>query len=257
MNLMPIWEATYCIYNEMDAICRRHGLKMFAAYGTALGAVRHGGFIPWDDDFDVNMPRKDYEAFLKIAPQELPSWLKIVSYRNNANYHFLFPKVIICDADRLAKICEASSLPAPQGVFVDFFPIDGYPNSYLVKWMRVAVMGVTRFLLKITHSGRANALMDWFSALFDYVGAKRVVDWCGWYKQELKFLRRSGEKWPSAATFGAGKDIPFMNGKIRVPVDVNRYLSWVYGDYMRLPPETQRQPSHTCGAVGKASWRLG
>ena len=78
-NLAPVWKVVLDIYREFAAICQRHSLRHYAAFGTALGAVRHKGFIPWDDDFDVMMPRPDYERLIEIAPSELPAHLQFLS----------------------------------------------------------------------------------------------------------------------------------------------------------------------------------
>ena len=77
-NLKPVWSAILEVYDQYALVCNRFGLRHWVAYGTLLGAVRHKGFIPWDDDFDVFMPREDYERFLSIADTELPEYLKIV-----------------------------------------------------------------------------------------------------------------------------------------------------------------------------------
>ena len=77
-GLRPLWDALYEIYEEFAKICDKHGLRYYAFAGTLLGAIRHNGFIPWDDDLDVAMPRPDYEKFIQISKTELPRHLNFV-----------------------------------------------------------------------------------------------------------------------------------------------------------------------------------
>ena len=82
------WAAELAVLNEVDRICTKHNIQYFAEWGTLLGAIRHGGFIPWDDDMDIAMKRADYEKFLKVAPQELPGGFEIFNLRNHDNFWY-------------------------------------------------------------------------------------------------------------------------------------------------------------------------
>ena len=85
------------IVKAVVKICDRHGLIYYMLGGTMLGAIRHKGFIPWDDDIDLGMPRDDYEKFLEIAPNELPDTLKVVNYRNTPEYQYYITRVLDTD----------------------------------------------------------------------------------------------------------------------------------------------------------------
>ena len=80
------WAAELKVFDEVDRICRKYGIAYFADWGTLLGAVRHQGFIPWDDDFDIVMLRKDYERFLQVAEKELPDGFAVFNYKTHSDF---------------------------------------------------------------------------------------------------------------------------------------------------------------------------
>lgn len=257
-NLQPIWDATFAIYHEMDAICQKYGLRLFVSYGTVLGAIRHKGPIPWDDDFDVSMPRPDFMRFIELAPRELPHWLKLVSWQNSRSYLNFFPKIILSDKARVDDVCRRSGLPAPQGIFVDIFPIDGYPvGSFIGKAIRIAGVAMSRFLIKIAHDGKWNCVMNSMGSMLDYDSSSFVVDWAGWVAEERRFAIRRKSDFMRPVDFGNGVYAPYMYGCVRLPANFDKYLKWLYGDYMTLPPDEDRHPSHIVDGVSPAKWRLG
>ena len=92
-NLRPLWDVLIDMYEEIKILCDRHGIRHWAVAGTALGAMRHQGFIPWDDDFDIAMMRPDYERFLIVAQKELPNHLVWSSVETNPEHKLSFGKV--------------------------------------------------------------------------------------------------------------------------------------------------------------------
>ena len=109
----------------VDQICKRHNLRYYLVGGTMLGAVRHGGFIPWDDDVDIAMPRADYEKFLRIAPEELTKDRSLQTY-SLVNYPIHFIKVIDNRTAVVEKSLKHQGLKTE--IFIDVFPLDGVPN---------------------------------------------------------------------------------------------------------------------------------
>ena len=255
-NLKPIWAISLKIYSEMDKICRRNNLRLYVSYGTALGAIRHTGPIPWDDDFDTSMPRKDLEMFLRVAPKQLPNWLKLVSYRNRNSYHHLFAKVMVSDVGIVDAVCAESGLPAPEGVFVDVFPIDGYPVSRFGRLWRFGYVSFLRGLFSLTKSNLCNRIMEWLASMISFDTAKRVTDWAGWRKEEFALATRK-RAWMSPDDFGEGIDVPFGESTVRVPKNWEKYLEWWYGDWRKLPPEKDRHPDHLTALQSKKAYRLG
>ena len=80
------WAAQLEVLSDIDTLCRKHGIRWFADCGTLLGAVRHGGFVPWDDDLDICMLRDDYNKFIKIAPSELPEWYSVINIHSSEEF---------------------------------------------------------------------------------------------------------------------------------------------------------------------------
>ena len=135
------------IMEEFVRICNNHNLVYFLYGGTLLGAVRHNGFIPWDDDLDLAMPRKDYEEFLKIAPQEINEKFIIDNYKTNKNYYLNFTKIRNKNTVFIQDF-QAESYKGPKGIWIDVFPLDNIKNEKgilqtfrvkIVKFLRAAV----------------------------------------------------------------------------------------------------------------------
>ena len=113
----------------VDAICRRHGITYWVDNGTLLGAVRHGGFIPWDDDMDIAMPMDDYRKFASLAQEELPE--RLVFLPANAGKHTVsrLPKVVDTESFYI-EAGDDLSLPRPRGLYIDITPFIGFPTHF-------------------------------------------------------------------------------------------------------------------------------
>ena len=105
------------------AICEKHDLKYFLIGGTLLGAVRHKGFIPWDDDIDIGMPRPDYEKFLLVAQKELPEHIFLQTHNTDIEYPNCFAKLRNSDTTFIETSCK--KLKINHGIYIDIFPLDG------------------------------------------------------------------------------------------------------------------------------------
>ena len=114
-----IKEELLSIYQAFASVCKKHKLRHWVAFGTMLGAVRHNGFIPWDDDFDVFMLREDYEKFLTVANKELPEYFKVVTHRNCSAYPVAFGKIQESRRDVYEKIEKETDYINPHGLYID------------------------------------------------------------------------------------------------------------------------------------------
>lgn len=119
------------IANEIKRVCVENNIKYFLESGTLLGAVRHGGFIPWDDDMDIGMMREEYEKFLKIAPEKLSSEFILQTWKNEKDYSLTFAKVRKSDTIFLEYEFKDSSMH--NGIWVDIFPYDSVPEKNITK----------------------------------------------------------------------------------------------------------------------------
>ncbi len=120
------WAAMITVLGEIDKVCKRHGLRYYADYGTLIGAVRHGGFIPWDDDFDISMLREDYMLFLKVAEKELPAGYKVLSIYNDHRSHTFLGRVVNLDFISTEQDFLRANHNCPYATGIDIFPIDHF-----------------------------------------------------------------------------------------------------------------------------------
>ena len=256
-SLLQIQETENEIMQQIIAICRRHNLTVFAIGGTALGAVRHQGFIPWDDDIDIGMPRKDYEAFLRYAAQELPEAYYIQNFSTEKASPFYFTK--IRKHNTLFVEYYLKDLPIRQGIFVDIFPFDNVPA---VQWKQNLHFRCCRFFYQMY---LCKSLTTVFSSRF-----RQADNYKGKLRKILHFLLLPvPKKWiynwldRSVQMFN-DKDtpeishivrrrlrvntedlypvcyLPFADYEMPVPKNYDAYLRGQFGDYLKLPPESKR-----------------
>lgn len=252
------------IFVVVENICTKHNLRYFAIGGTCLGAVRHGGFIPWDDDLDIAMPREDYERFKQIAKNELPSNLKIMDDIETANYTCHFMKVHNIDT----TFIEKGFIEFPSrytGVYVDIMPLDGIPKSDAEK---------KKYFSKLTNLYRLNYYRMFKPNFKKVENVTDLVKMMGrvilypvlnvfphnYFKKKYVEIQQSysyedtdelGYTWSaikeitfSKKAFDEYVELPFEDTIMRCPRDYDMFLKSLFGDYMRLPPEEAQKPHH-------------
>lgn len=277
VNLKPVWNAILEIYTEVARVCEKHGLRYYLTDGSAIGAVRHGGFIPWDDDFDMSMPREDYEKFIEYAKTELPSHLKFLNWKNCPEFNFLFGKVQDCRREKVEATEKECGYMLSNGLYVDVFPIDGYPTS---KWEIFWVRKYT-YLLRALWRAKFGVFKNqsWKGKVLCIIGRclSLFVPWIRTPQQIMARCERLLLKHPfkdaqytsrasvyltglnrpplPAAWWGTATWHAFDSIKVPLPQDYDSYLRFYYGDYMKLPPVEKQQPSH--GYAYRCGWWLG
>lgn len=264
------------MYKCVKEICDKHNLRYYALGGTLLGAVRHKGFIPWDDDIDVAIPRPDYDKFLKYAKEELPSNLVPKTYLDEkGDSHPMFI-CIIKNMDTEIELNHANKTEHTH-VWLDVFPLDAMPTNDLLRKVHKYRLLYERMKIQFSmydenvHQHRANrpfyerALMkfrettnwganwDTYDLMLHIEKTLRKYD----YEKEGYFVNMFGaykfrEMFPKA-WFGDGVELPFEDTTIICPIDYDKVLTQMYGDYMTLPPEDQRSQQHcmTVVSLGK------
>lgn len=233
------------IIEEIKLICEKNDLRYYAAYGTLLGAVRHKGFVPWDDDVDLWMPRKDFEKFQQIAPRELPSRFFMQTQLTDPEYDF----DIIRIRDNNTTQIEDWRLEAKQvmnyGIWVSIFPLDGRPNSEYgaqKKLMRILLIDE---LLRVRKVGPSLKKMLMARLIVMFVGEKRLLNKRRELLEDCPF--ESSERctpflasWLyyrenlSTKAFSKSLEVPFEYTTIRIPYDYDELLTTLYGDW-RIP----------------------
>ena len=230
----------------LDAICSRHGIPYWISSGTLIGCVRHGGFIPWDDDLDVEMLMPDYERLLRVLPRELPSWMALQHHATDPHYFYSYAKL----RDRhsfLSEECGYDRVFRFRGIYIDIMPQAPCPL-----WLhKRSCLSLGHVYKQLRQPGLGQRR------------ACRIADF--WYALNhglvYPLLRMAARCCPSAplrhalgvpfhSTCSREEIFPlgrarFEDIEVSVPHDPDAYLRRKYGNYMRLPDLDVLQP-HVC-----------
>lgn len=239
------------IMDEINRICHENNLTYYLMGGSLLGAVRHGGFIPWDDDLDIAMPRDDFEKFVTLFSSKVKDDFYLEWYTTNKSYWLRFAKV--CRKNTVFNEGLTNKV-APFGIFVDIFPLDlcdGYSKEVSRKKniiVMISAIAGSKFVkddFKIIHWPR-RILKHFFST-------KTIHNICEKIAKSLRHKNSSfyvnfGSQYSSKKEtmpthwYGEGIYLPFENRKYRCPIEYKKVLTSVFGSkYMQLPPENKRR----------------
>lgn len=238
------------ILAKVDQFCEENNLRYSLGGGTLLGAVRHKGFIPWDDDIDIMMPRPDYDKFVHNF-NGYDKDLTCAAHEIDKNFIQIFAKVY-----NNKTLLKEQSLQDPLGIFIDVFPIDGFPSdertvtkyvrkiTFLrkllqiknldnkLRWKRIIAKSILYFFpVNYLQKRMQKAIKEYPFEESLYAGAT-----CGRYKEKERYQRDVFEKYTT---------LDFENRNFKVIKEYDLYLKQHYGDYMKLPPVEEQVGNHT------------
>lgn len=254
------------ILKEVVRLCEEHHLRYYLLGGTFLGAVRHQGFIPWDDDIDIGMPRKDFEIFCRIAPKELGEGMGFVSFKNSSEHIYFHPRVYHYNS----RVIDRSGVQEKETwAWIDIFPLDGFPAGRLARkvyggyllFLRLLFMysqfdkivnvslkqrvWYERFLIEIGKVIKFDKILNTKKIMYridsvmkrrDFDHSAYVGNFMGAYKMKEIFPKRCYEQIRS---------YPFEDMMLPAPRDYDRILSQMYGDYRTAPDRSVRNKHNT------------
>lgn len=252
------YKAKICeIAKAFDAFCCKHNLRYFGIGGTAIGALRHKGIIPWDDDIDFVMPRPDYERFLQIC-EELEPKYEVFHHRKYPLYHLTMAKMCDANTSYVSSFTQRMML----GAFIDIFPIDGCPGEtkeervkFFNDYRKLRVKGEAiqnwyspKYLFSLVHTKNWKMIPDALSSFWYHaIGKKNDIfnkcdkilmanpydtsEYIAYFSTYRSAKIISPRKW-----FDGYYYAPFEDFQIRLPNGIHEYLTQLFGDYMTPPP---------------------
>lgn len=244
---------------EVDRICKKHNIKYFLGGGSLLGAVRHKGFIPWDDDADVMMLRKDYDRFLSVLPSELPNYLFAQTQENEKDSHFPFTKLRINNT--LLSTEFTSRFPnIHNGIFLDVLAQDYTSNNAFLRKIHMKATASSRWLVLDKWRGTSVNANSRFSSLCANI-LRKIFPLGFLQKVQNKLISlHKNMKNPKYLFDSMGRNVSrgafpaewldeaiwvdFENAKLPIPKEYDKYLKYLYGDYMEMIPVSERHVSH-------------
>lgn len=241
------------ILDEFDRICTKYNLTYFLVGGTLLGAVRHKGFIPWDDDLDVSMPREDYEKLINVYYKDIKDNFYIDHYTSNKNYYKPFAKMKLKNTKFIEK--DTQNVKSNQEIWVDIFPLDYTINDNISKKQKKYIEKIHHInMMKSKVNVKLNKFKKIIVAVFFSLFSNATLG-----KIQEKIMKKQNSIYDTKYYINFGsqygiikqkhliekyypiKKIEFEEKKYNVPNDYDYVLKKIYGEnYMELPPIEKR-----------------
>ena len=246
-----IQKVIFDMFLEFKSVCEKLNLKWYLINGSALGAVKYGGFIPWDDDMDVGLPRKDYEIFIKEAQKLLPEYIFVQNAMSDKNFPHVYTK--LRNSNTTFIECGVKRLDMNHGIYLDVFPLDYFPDDLgeqkkimrkekLLYWKTVCVFD-DKSKLKIRLRNNFFKFLG-YDKRTDKTIAKIHKLISGYEKSD--YICNYSDRMPAKRVmpkeyYGDGKIVLFEEIEVFVPWLADEYLTFKYGDWRKeLPKENQK-----------------
>lgn len=255
------------ILDEFIKICEKNQLRYYSLGGTLLGSIRHKGFIPWDDDVDVAMPRVDYEKFLKLSKDKFNDGFEIVNYDTDENYRYPWARMI---THNMRIINHMANIPREEYAWIDIIPLDGFPNKGIKRiihklhlsfwWNLNQIVQFDELVDQKRKRSTLGRISLKLASLFKWLG--KIIN----YKTCLKHINKALMKYPydsdseeiinflaaygfdevfTRESFASYEKYDFEGRKLNGPKGYDDVLTRIYNSsYMELPPVEERNKHH-------------
>lgn len=251
------------MYRDIEKVCSNHNIEICLAYGNVIGALRHNGWIPWDDDLDIHMIREDYEKFLSIYSKELPSQYKVSSYLTEGGSYARFAKIIDTSTVFVGLAGEKTS---DSGCFVDIFPIDHVYNhpmrnkikrywSLFLMYTAGSVMQVERKspkykrLMFRSKAGKTNwYIRQVWGRIFSFINYRKWNEYIEKFgiNNNSEYIHIIADQKNCYKPTKKDLIIPFKSidlpgiGRVNIPNKPEEYLEKNYGDWRKIPDDSDK-----------------
>ncbi|WP_352398701.1 LicD family protein [[Clostridium] aminophilum] len=268
-DLTAVHAANLKMLKEIDRICRKYRIRYFLDAGTLLGAIRHKGFIPWDDDVDIAMPRRDYERFLRIAKEELPAGIDLLrpeDFRGGTAFYDFTARIIYQNSRRYPDNEETRFYEGKLNhLWIDIFTMDRIPdNPVLDRLSRLSqkivyglAMGHRRELDYSKYSAADRIRVKILAGIGKRIPMKMIFGlqrraasfWNFRKNTRHLYFTNYAPDWmyctAESSWFRESVDVPFEDTVLSAAAGYEPMLRQLYGDYRKLPPEEKRVPEHS------------
>lgn len=251
-ELKAVWKVLLDLLEILIRVCEKYDLHYAMDGGSLLGAMRHKGFIPWDDDLDVEMPRKDYDRLMEVLPAELPPGVVMRTFANEPESALAYLRLMDVNTTSIDSIYTDGKLCVAMGIRIDIAPIDGVPADEKKRQAMLRRAGFIAAIVRNRHRRGSRTLKEklrhWSGCLlYALIGKKRLFKWREDIFRRVDFEKEglgatmpanhgfASHSWRKAEWFREYREVPFEYLTVKVPVGAEHQLDQLYGKDWRTP----------------------